>query len=134
MSQENVELVRSSAEAYAAGDIDGYLDSMAEDVEICPDASRFVETAPFRGREEFRRFIADIDESWEGGGRAEIKEVLPAGDRVVVRADWGGTGRVSGIDLRSTLTVIYTVRDGQIVKLKYFFDHAKALEAAGLSE
>ena len=30
------------------------------------------------------------------------------------RADWGGRGQTSGIDLRSSLTAIYTVRDGQI--------------------
>jgi ketosteroid isomerase-like protein len=56
------------------------------------------------------------------------------GDRVVARADWGGRGRASGIDLRSSLTSISTVRDGRIVKIEWFFDHAQALEAVGLSE
>ena len=51
-----------------------------------------------------------------------------------LRIDWGGKGRASGIDLRSSLTVIHTVQDGQIIKIEYFFDHAKALEAAGLKE
>jgi ketosteroid isomerase-like protein len=134
MSQENVELVRAASEAYIAGDRDAYLDFMAEDIEIRPDVSRWPEAKPFRGREEFRRFNADIDQDWEGGARAELREVLPVGDRVVVRADWGGTGRASGIDLRSSLTSIYTVRDGQIIKIEYFFDHARALEAVGLSE
>jgi ketosteroid isomerase-like protein len=36
--------------------------------------------------------------------------------------------------MRSSLTGIYDVRDGQIVKVKFFFDHAEALKAAGLSE
>ena len=58
-------MVRSSSEAYVAGDSDGYLDFMAEDVEIRPDAS-VPDAKPFRGREEFRRFLADIDEGWEG--------------------------------------------------------------------
>jgi len=130
MSQENVELVRSVSEAYIAGDIDAYADFMAENVEVHPDASRFPEAKPFRGREEFRRFVSDLDES----GKAEIREVFPAGGRVVVRADWGGRGRASGIDLRSSLTIIHTIRDGQIIKIEYFFDHAEALKAAGLSE
>jgi ketosteroid isomerase-like protein len=135
MSEENVELVRSAIEAYRAGDRDAYVDYFAEDVEVCPDASRFVETKPFRGREEFRRFIADLDQSWEGGASAsEIRELLPVGDRVLARTDWGGRGRASGIDVRSSLTAINTVRDGEIVKIEYFFDHAQALEAAGLSE
>ena len=135
MSQENVEMVRSSLETYDAGGRDAYLDFFAEEVEVCPDVSRFPEAEPFRGRDEFGRFIADIDEAWEGGGGAvNIREVFPVGDRVVARFDWGGRGRASGIDLRSSLTTIHTVRDGRIVKIDYFFDHAEALKAVGLSE
>jgi ketosteroid isomerase-like protein len=136
MSQENVELVRSSIEAYIAGDRDAYLDFFAEDVEARPDASRFTEAKPFRGREEFRRFLAESDEDWEGGASSgEIREVFPVGDdRVVTLADWGGRGRASGIDLRSSLTSISTIRDGRIVKIEWFFDHAEVLEAVELSE
>jgi ketosteroid isomerase-like protein len=134
MSQENVEIVRRTVEAYIVGDREAYYDFMADDIEIRPDVSRWPEAKPFRGREEFKRFNADIDQGWKGGARAEIREVLPVDDRVVVRADWGGTGRSSGIDLLSNLTSIFTVRDGQIIRIEYFFDHVKALEAAGLSE
>ena len=56
------------------------------------------------------------------------------GNRVVVRVECGGTGQASGIDMRSNLTGIYDVRDGQTVKVEFFFDHAQALEAAGLSD
>jgi ketosteroid isomerase-like protein len=138
MSQENVEVLRAYVEAYNAGGdafADFLADYMAEDVEIVPDESRFPEAKPFRGREEYRRFNADIDQGWEGGGRCEIKEIVPVGDdRVIARTDWGGRGRASGIDLRSSLSLITTVRDGQITKIEFVFDHAQALEAAGLSE
>ena len=134
MSQENVEVVSAYTGAYNAGG-DAFLDFVAEDVEIRPDASRFPEAKPFRGREEYGRYIAGIDQDWEGGGRAEIKEIFPVGDnRVVIRTDWGGKGRASGIDLRASLSSIITVRDGQFTKIEFFFDHAQALEAAGLRE
>jgi ketosteroid isomerase-like protein len=134
-SQENVDLVRSSIEAYMAGDHEAYLDFFTEDVEGCPDVSRFPEAKPFRGREEFGRFLAEIDEGWEGGASvAGIREVFPVGDRVVARTDWGGRGRASGIELRSSLTAIYTFRDGRIAKIEWFLDHAEALEAVGLSD
>ena len=134
MSQENVEVVRRTMEAYTDGDREAYYDFMAEDIEICPDASRWPDAKPFRGREEFRRFNTEIDQDWEGGARAEIKEIFPVDERVVVWSDWGGTGRASGLDLLSNLSAIFTVRDAQITKIEFFFDHAKALEAAGLSE
>jgi ketosteroid isomerase-like protein len=129
MSQENVDLVRRSIEAYAAGEVDAYVEFFAEDVEVFPDVS-LPEAKPFRGREQFRRFVAEVAEGWEGSATADIQEIFPVGERVVARADWGGKGRTSGIDLRSSLTSVYTFRDGQITKIEYFFDHAKALEAA----
>jgi ketosteroid isomerase-like protein len=135
MSQENVDLVSSSIEVYIAGDRDAYLDFFTEDVEGRPDVSRFPEAKPFRGREEFRRFLAETDQGWEGGASvAVIREVFPVGDRVVARTDWGGRGRASGIELRSSLTSINSFREGRIAKIECFFDHAKALEALGLSE
>ena len=134
MSQENVKIIRASVEAYNAGP-DAYLAFMAEDIEVHPDASVFPEAKPFRGREEFRRFLAEIDEGWEGGDKVGvIREILSVGDRVVTRTDWGGRGRASGIDLRSSLSAVFDIRDGQIIRIEFYFDHAKALEAAGLSE
>jgi ketosteroid isomerase-like protein len=134
MSRENVELVRSAVEAYNA-DPEAYLAFMAEDIEVRPDASVFPEAKPFRGRGEFRRFLAEIDEGWEGGDKLGIiREVFAVGDRVVTRTDWGGRGRASGIDLRSSLSAVFDTRDGQIIRIEFYFDHAKALEAAGLRE
>ena len=72
MSEDNVEVVRAYVEAYNAGGdafVDFVVDFVAEDVEIVPDASRFTEAKPFRGREEFRRFLAEIDQGWEGAAR-----------------------------------------------------------------
>jgi ketosteroid isomerase-like protein len=134
VSQDNLELVRSSLEAYIAGGADAALEFVAEDIEIHPDASRFPEAKPFRGREEFRRFLAEIDEGWEGGASGVIRELFPVGNRVVARTDWGGRGRASGIELRSSLTAINTFRDGRIVKIEWYFDHAEALKAVGLPE
>jgi ketosteroid isomerase-like protein len=134
MSQENVELVRSAVDAYNAGP-EAFLAFMAEDIEVRPDASVFPEAKPFRGRDEFRRFLAEIDEGWEGGDKlGVIREVFAVGARVVARTDWGGRGRASGIDLRSSLSAVYDIRDGQIIRIEFYFDHAQALEAAGLRE
>jgi ketosteroid isomerase-like protein len=134
MSRENVELVRRSIETYIAGDRDAYLEFVAEDVEIRPGCEPFprgravsrprgVQTLPRRGRPGL------------GGWRhCSDREIFPVGDRVVARADWGGKGSASGIELRSSLTSLYTVQDGQITKIEFFFDHAEALEALGLRE
>jgi hypothetical protein len=69
-----VELVKAAIEAYIAGDRGEYLDFYTEDIEGYPDVSRFPEARPFRGREEFRRFLAEIEEGWEGGASTVISE------------------------------------------------------------
>jgi ketosteroid isomerase-like protein len=132
MSEENVQLVRSAIETHDAG-ASGQREASGW---ISTSSATKSSHAPkrFRGREEYRRFVADIDQDFEGSATQVIKEIFATGDRVVARTDWGGTGRASGIDLRADLTTIFTVRDGRIVQIEYFFDHAQALEAAGLSE
>ncbi|MEZ5155936.1 MAG: nuclear transport factor 2 family protein [Solirubrobacterales bacterium] len=133
MSQDTVELLTSATEAFIAGERDAYVDNyFAEDVEIRPDAA-FPEAEPFRGREAYKRFLAEIDRGWERGGIVVLKEIVSVEDRVVVRLDWGGKGRASGIDMNSNLTAICTVRDGWVIRVEYFFDHSEALEAVGLA-
>jgi ketosteroid isomerase-like protein len=134
MSQENVELVRSVIEAYISGDRDAYVAFMAEDVEIAlmclvsPRQSGFVVVRSSGA------FSPISTRAGRGVLRRSSRASSPLGDRVLARADWGGRGRASGIDLRSSLTSIYTVRDRQIAKIEYFFNHAQALKAVGLRE
>ena len=79
-------------EAYNAGP-EAYLAFMAEDIEVRPDASVFPEGKPFRGRDEFRRFLAELDEGWEAGDKSGvIREVFAVGDRVVAPNRLGTVG------------------------------------------
>jgi len=134
MSQENVELIQAFIEAYNAGEIDVTMDLCAVDVEAFPDASVFPETRPLVGRDEFGAFLKETRSAWVAA-RAVTKEALNADpDRVLVRTDWGGEGISSGVETYSNLSAIYTIRDGQISRADYFFDHDKALKAAGLEE
>ena len=92
----------------------------------------FPESRPLRGREAYKDFLERIGEDWEGAAREIIRELFDAGDRVVMRWDWGGRGRTSGVDAYSSLTGIFEIRDGLIVSIDFHFDHGKALRAIGL--
>ena len=52
--------------------------------------------------------------------------------RSIVRANWPEPGADWQSDMEWTL--IYSVRNGRIFSVEYFWDYADALEAAGLSE
>ena len=52
--------------------------------------------------------------------------------RVLHRGDWGGKGAASGVETYSSITGVFTVREGQISRVEFYFNHERALKAAGL--
>jgi ketosteroid isomerase-like protein len=133
MSRENVDLVLAFHAAYNARDIDAAVELCAANVDVFPDASVFPEGGVV-GRDEFRAFLEETWSAWKSCA-AKAEEVLDVGDgRVLIRGDWGGIGIASGAESYRSLSTIYTVRDGQISKVEYSFDHAKALQAVGLGK
>jgi ketosteroid isomerase-like protein len=51
---------------------------------------------------------------------------------VLVRTGWHGVGSGPALDME--WSNVFTIRDGRVVKVRYLWDHAEALEAAGLRE
>src|SRR5436309_7655700 len=132
MSQEDVDMVLAFHAAYNASELDTAVDLCAGDVNAFPDASVFPESSSLVGRDRFRDFM---EETWSAWASVAVtpNEVLDIKDgRVLVRADWGGTGTGSGVEASTNLSAIYTVREGQLSRVEWFFDHDKALKAAGL--
>jgi ketosteroid isomerase-like protein len=134
MSQENVEIVRRLAESFNARDFDSYyIDFFDPEVEWRtppedPDA------AIHRGRDAYRRYLEKWMESFDGL-RADVEEYVAVDDeRVFSWARWSGRGRASGAPADWHLAIIFTIRDGRVVLGQEFFDKARALETAGLSQ
>jgi hypothetical protein len=59
-------------------------------------------------------------------------DFIDAPDGVIVRFIWRGMGR--GPDASLEFTGVFTVRKGRLGLVEFFWDHAEALEAAGLRE
>ena len=131
MSQDNVEIVAASTDAYIAGDLDAMMEFYALSVEAFPDTS-FIESEPLHGREQFRRWVEGIRAPWVIA-RWVVHETHAVGpDRVLERGDFGGVGMGSSIETLASYTLIYTIRDGLIARVDYFSDRAEALKAVGL--
>jgi hypothetical protein len=58
--------------------------------------------------------------------------LVDGGDRIAARYVWRGEGR--GPNTEMEFTFVFTLRNGKVVSEEHFWDHAEALEAAGLSE
>jgi ketosteroid isomerase-like protein len=128
MSQENVEIVRRSIEAYARGDLDAALADSHPDVVWNP-----FEEPPMQGSAAIRTYLARWEETWDDYEfRAE--DYVDAGDRVLVTMHFRGRGKASGIETEARTYHVYTLRDGKTVSMVEFLDRDQAVPAAGLSE
>jgi ketosteroid isomerase-like protein len=103
-------------------------------VEVFPDRTVFPEAEPLVGRDAYRAWLEEVASPWVAV-EVEVREVfaLPDG-RVVLREDWGGLGRSSGLRTSSSITGIFTLRSGRLTRVEWHFDHAEALKAVGLEE
>jgi ketosteroid isomerase-like protein len=134
MSQKNVEIVRSTLDAFTAGDRDRMLTSV--DPEVVIDASRRVlNPGTYVGIAGVGQMLADMHETWEGL-HLEQQEFIDAGDRVAVIGRLVGKGKGSGVEVERPVNgQVWTLRNGRVVRLEFGFTDRKAtLEAAGIYE
>jgi ketosteroid isomerase-like protein len=130
MSQENVEVVKAGFDAYNTGNVDA-LRALYDLAVVLRRLEGFPKSKPFSGREEIVREHEEQREAFDPDEVVPIADFIDAGDRVVVRMIWRARrGRESKLEFTS----VFTVREGRIFGTELFWDHAEALEAAGLSE
>ena len=129
MSQENVEIVRRLIEAFNRRDFDAMLETGDPEIEVVTLIG-----GTYRGHAGWRQIIDQAAEEVPGF-QLVPEELIDVGHhRVVAVTHWGGTGRTSGIAVPDTLGLVYTLRDGLVVRQESFRNKAEALEAVGLSE
>ena len=71
-------------------------------------------------------------ETFDSDWQELISDFVHVGDRVAVRTVWHGVGH--GPELKQESTPVVTLRKGRVFHIEFFWNHAEALEAVGLSE
>src|SRR5215216_21746 len=130
MSEENVEIVRKAVENFNRGDFDAFIELSDDDVVL-----RMAEGWPERvyfGKAAARSFFDGWAETV--GQDVVVEDLIDAGNAVVTRQRVHLSGVQSGIEGDQQSSSVWTLREGKVVMLEYFWDHQEALEAAGLSE
>ena len=130
MSQENVEVVRAVYEAGGAGDLPRAMagihpEIVWEAIESAPDFGTY------RGHEGVTAYMQGwLDDFYDMG--MELREVIEAGDRLVIVQRGAATGR--GSDARGEIdyAVVYAYRDGKLFRVNEYATKEEALEAVGL--
>ena len=133
MSQENVEIVQRSLDAFSRGDLETVLDDFSPGFEFHPSGRWLDMQKTYRGREGFVDFWRRFRAAWEEI-TVSIERIEDLDDRVLTLGTFHGRGGESGVEVNTEAAFLHTVKDGLIVHLRSFRTQKEALEAAGLSE
>jgi ketosteroid isomerase-like protein len=125
VSDENVELVRRTFDAYNRGDY------AAAAAELAPDVVWEVgQEEPARGPEAVQAMWERWDSAWNDMETVP-EDFVAAGDKVVVTVHYTARGKGSGVVVRDLVFDLYTLRDGKCVRKQEFETREEALAAAG---
>ena len=127
MATDNVAVVRSIFDSAAQDELEGMLSPVSEEITI-HDTTR-VDGGVYHGFDGLMDWMAEWSETYDWDIRAD--EYVEADDSVVAIGHWDNVARASGIKLKTPFAMVFRLRDGLVVRLDYFNDSARALEAAG---
>jgi ketosteroid isomerase-like protein len=138
MSQENVEIVRTLAEGFQHRQHERAFEFY--DPEIEWDSSRMAARQPdnagvYHGHEGVRAFWREWLSAWSDL-QFEIEDVVDGGEEILLlirnQRQWG---RHSGIETQvPPYGMVFTFRDGKVIRLSIYGDRESAFEAAGVSD
>ena len=129
MSQENVELMRRGYEHWmATGEVRAHAD-------LVWDVSKlgWPDQQIYRGSEGAMQFNAEWADAWDDW-EVEAEDYIDAGERVVVILNQRGRSKATGIPVDMRFAQVWTLRDGQAIRMQMYASLEEALEAVGLSE
>jgi ketosteroid isomerase-like protein len=134
MSQENVQIVRESFEAWLGGDRERTAELFDPEIEFHGTVGGLQEGQIAHGQSQIdQRFEVEDLEAWEER-RLEAEEFIDAGDDVVVLLHEFRRGRRSGVELETDTAVVVAVSGGRVVRIQGYMDRDAALRAVGLRD
>ena len=106
--------------------------SFCSDAEIDWSRAKALYKGVYRGREQQQAFWDEFWSTFEDS-QLEIHSITEAGSKIVVWNTAHMWGR-DGIEVTARSALVFTVENGEIIRLRLFQERAEALEAAGLRE
>lgn len=125
MSDQNRQTISQAYEAFAAGDIDGILAVLSDDITwrvpgVLPHGGSFT------GKDGALAFFGGLAEQWDGLA-VSIDDIVAERDRVVTIGTAAGRLRSAGADHEYGFVHAWTLRDGVATRFDEYADPPKVL-------
>jgi ketosteroid isomerase-like protein len=134
MSQEDVEVVRQAFQAFANRGLDAMAEFWDPDIEWRAAEGAVDDVGEMHGPVAVRRYVQDWIDTFDDAS-VVVEELRDVGDDRVLAIQRGkGRAKLSGVELDLRYAVVYTVRDGKVVRGREYLSVEDAVEAAGLRE
>jgi ketosteroid isomerase-like protein len=129
MSQENVELVHRTNDAFNSGDLDAFLEHFDPEVEFNTRVTKLETGGPGRGHDGIRGWWKNLFAA-SADFHIDIEDVQDLGDVTITRQRSHGHGRDSDAPMERRDWVVAEWRDGKSIWLRVCGSEAEAREAA----
>lgn len=132
MSEQHVNIVRGTYEAFGRGDIAGVLATLHAQIEW-REAENFIyaDGNPYIGHNAVLEGVfVRLGTEWDDFA-ASPTEILDAGETVVAHGYYSGTYKKTGKQVRAQFAHLFTFRDGTVAKFQQYTDTAQFLRAVG---
>ena len=130
MSRATVEIVRRQIESFNRRDPDAMARDWHPEGTFEPASVAPVEGRSYVGADGIRTFLNEYAETWEES-RLDYAEFIDLGERVLALGRLEVRHRDTQMPISRPHAMIYEFRDGLIVRLRSYLDHAEARIAAG---
>jgi ketosteroid isomerase-like protein len=125
--------VRNSLKAFADGGLDAAAEFWHPDINWRAMEGALDDAGEIHGKEAMRRYALDWLDTFENMSFTP-EDLIDAGeDRVVAVQHLTGRAKFSGIETELRYVVVYTVREGRIVRGREYAEKDEALKAVGLA-
>jgi len=119
----SLDVVRQVYERFGEGDIEGFLDLCAHDIEWVVNGPSVLEKCrAFKGTTGVRDFLSILDRTWAFTSFMP-REFIDGGEKVVVLGEETGTDKATGQAFQNRWAHVFTTRGGRIVTFREFLCH-----------
>ena len=129
----NVDVIKSLYQAFAAGDIDSVRTLLDPSVEWI-ESDGIPYSGTFKGYEAVLTGVfAKIGAEWDNF-TAHVDQFIDAGDIVVTLGTDSGTYKATGQNMSAPTASIWTLKDGKVIKFRQYIDTLAVVNATQPSE